>query len=308
MTWSFAKCRRASAVNSTQIRLQFVAEIASCGFGKRQLQVGTQDLQLLVVRTVWKLIMRMTVVGVISVLLAGCLAQATVRIEPNFDGSARVEIAIDLDREVVAGIGNPKTDLQFDDLRRGGWSVAIGDANSDGAVHISLARDCSSPDELADALGDTGIVNDVSISTSVERFKKSLNVEFVVDLTRGAQTFGDTQLAALVNSTAPLGVDTQTLTDRYGANLDSYFDVRVEVVQPEESIMTTSSNNDSTEANTLVWGAASGETTPVRVNIAKWRRTQVAIAGGAAACVLGLVLLAVGVTRRRYRSRHVENV
>jgi hypothetical protein len=146
---------------------------------------------------VWGSARRLGVVGLLA-LLVGCQVKVQVDTKVNRDGSGTVSVAVGLDPEALAKVGDLKSQLQVDDLKAAGWTVTGPTRSADGYTWVRASKrfaDAAAATEVMNEVnGPSGAFRDWKVTHSSSALSTSWAVTGTVDLTRGAATFSDPQL------------------------------------------------------------------------------------------------------------------
>jgi FMN phosphatase YigB (HAD superfamily) len=150
-------------------------------------------------------------------LLAACRVDADVAVHVDDDGSGTVQVAVTFDADAAAQVPDLAGALRIDDLQATGWTVTGPDTQPDGHVVVRAEKPFASADQLPVVLAE---VSDVFRDTHLERDRSFGKLTWTfdgrVDVTGGAERFGDEQLAALLGG-RPLGRDVATIEQHAGA-------------------------------------------------------------------------------------------
>ena len=180
--------------------------------------------------------LRLMMVG-ICLLLVGCQADATLRVDAKDDGTGVVIATVALDAEAAAKTVLYDNIVALDDLRASGWTVSGPAAEGDGKYWIRASKGFSRPEEVAELVTEVGgptgpfqnfaLVRDRSFAKRLWKFKGT------IDLRRGLASFSDDEVTQLVG--APLGQQTVDITSANGGNpIETVVKVGVEVHLPGE--------------------------------------------------------------------------
>ncbi len=132
------------------------------------------------------------------VALVGCQVKVQVDTKVNPDGSGRVTVAVGLDAEAVAKVGDLKSQLSVDDLKKAGWTVTGPTKEADGFTWVRATKPFADPAEATRVMnevnGPDGAFRDWKVTHSSSALSSSWSVAGTIDLSRGVATFSDAQL------------------------------------------------------------------------------------------------------------------
>lgn len=176
-----------------------------------------------------------TAVLLIAVLLlAGCRADGTVRLQVEHNGSGHVEVDVILDKEasdLVAASGEP---LHFGDLRKAGWKVDGPESSPHDGTEYIACHNFESIDEakrlLEQLSGDAGPLKDVKLSQSRTLFSSSTKFSATGDMTTGVNVFGDRFLSEHFGN--PLGFEPKAVQQASGVQFSDAVSMKVELKLP----------------------------------------------------------------------------
>ena len=174
----------------------------------------------------------------LALLLAGCKIDTTVTIDVHDDGSGTVTVAAHLDAAAVQAVEvqGKKVDesIRLDDLKQAGWTIEPWTTADDGSATISMSKAFTSPDQVADILGEVsganGPLRDVTASRDRGLFATDYSVKGAVDL--GAIATGVTADPDLVASLANQQIDVNALDASLLQQLKDALTVQVVVNLP----------------------------------------------------------------------------
>lgn len=163
------------------------------------------------------------------IVLAGCQADASVRIRVNEDGSGLVTVAVNADAEAASHTmlleGNPLVT----DLTATGWAItgptpAAGPAGEPNWYQMTATKSFSRAEQLAGILqevtGSNGPFKNFRLQRSTSFAKRSFSLTGTVDLRGGITGFSDDELTKLLGG-QPLGQDKAALEKQLGKPLES---------------------------------------------------------------------------------------
>jgi hypothetical protein len=178
------------------------------------------------------------------VALVGCQATARVTVTMNGAGAGSVAVALVLDHQAAARIGDVGSLLAVGDLQRQGWVLDPAVTSADGSVtatlHHSFAN-VASGQSLLDELGPVHL----SLSRTRTLLGSRDRVSGVIDLHQGVDAFADTALASTIGAASLASALDQL--HAAGAAVPS---ITVEVVA-------------RLPGHTATWSATPGQTQPV---------------------------------------------
>jgi hypothetical protein len=231
------------------------------------------------------------VLGALGLLLAlvGCQVKVQVDTKVNADGSGVVSVAVGLDAEAMAKVGDLKSQLQVDDLKAAGWTVTGPTREADGFSWVRASKPFADGAEATAVMnevnGPNGAFRDWKVTHSSSAWSTSWTVTGTVDLSRGAATFTDSQLDRTLGANGYQDAIEQLVK---GQPVSKAVDVRVSVEVPGSS---------KVYAPTF----AAHQTTAVHVSTSRFNRGV-----GVALLVVGLAVLGLALVllRSRYARHH----
>lgn len=241
-------------------------------------------------------LLRLALVGLLAVLVAGCSVDTTVEVVVREDGSGVVRVRVVADAEAVKAVeaGGATIDaaVRLGDLEGGGWTVGTWDKADDGSASLVLSHPFDNVSEVAgifsQASGDGGPFHDVQASRERGLLATEYSVTGEVDL-ENVETgvAGDEEL---VQSLAAQGVDVAAIDQQLLASLQSSFSLELVVKLPNEKPATIT--------------ATPGKVTPIDAT-ASVRNTQrmILLIAAAGFALLAVVVWIRGGRRRRRRGR-----
>jgi len=237
-------------------------------------------------------VLSFVVIALVVLGLTGCQVKLHVDTKVNGDGSGTVQVALGLDAEALAKVGDLNSQLRVDDLRAAGWDIEGPDARDDGFTWVSATKG------FADAAGATAVMDEVNgadgafrqwtVTRSSSPLSTSYTVNGTIDLTKGMQTFGDDQLSQLLGGD-PFAAGVAKLEQEQGRPLSDMVDVQVTVDTPGGT-------------RTFTPSLADQEPTVVKVSTSSTNWMGLLVALFVAGCVV-LVVLVVVLRRRALRTR-----
>jgi len=241
-------------------------------------------------------LLRLALVGLLAVLVAGCSVDTTVEVVVREDGSGVVRVRVVADAEAVKAVeaGGATIDaaVRLGDLEGGGWTVGTWDKADDGSASLVLSHPFDNVSEVAgifsQASGDGGPFHDVQASRERGLLATEYSVTGEVDL-ENVETgvAGDEEL---VQSLAAQGVNVAAIDQQLLASLQSSFSLELVVKLPNEKPATIT--------------ATPGKVTPIDAT-ASVRNTQrmILLIAAAGFALLAVVVWIRGGRRRRRRGR-----
>lgn len=193
------------------------------------------------------------------VVLAGCRADATVRVDLDQTGAGTVAVEVALDQQALALLGtNPLQQLQTGDLAAAGWTVDAPRTAGDRTV-LGVHRAFSSPEEMQRALGQVfgpdGVLRDVRLDRSRRFGATTWTFSATIDPSRGPKSLGDPQVAALLGG-QPLGRDIASLERQTGGSLADTTSLTFTLAMPGD----VSTNGPTDTTSTSSWRATFANT------------------------------------------------
>ena len=181
-------------------------------------------------------LLRLLTLGVCLVLV-GCQADATLRVDVKGDGSGTVLASVNMDAATAGRTVLFDNIVVLDDLRSSGWAVSGPSLEPDGKYWIRLSKGFIRPEEVADLVGEVGgpdgPFQNFSLARDRSFAKRSWTFKGTVDLRRGLATFSDEEVAKLVGS--PLGQRPEDMAaENGGSPIETAVKVAVEVHLPGE--------------------------------------------------------------------------
>jgi len=177
-------------------------------------------------------------------LLSACHVKVQVDVSVQRDGSGAVTVAVGLDREALARVGDLRGQLHVDDLESAGWTVTGPTATSDGYTWVRASKPFATPSQLGEVMaevnGPKGMFRDWKVSKSSSPWSTSWTATGTVDLSKGVEALSDPQLDRALGSTGYRGV-IDAIEKREGKPIDQMVDVSVSVSVPGASKVYTPS-------------------------------------------------------------------
>jgi hypothetical protein len=129
------------------------------------------------------------------VVLSACQATVRVTVQARPSGSGTVTVALVLDHQAAARLGDLATQLRVDDLEHQGWRLQPAVTAADGTVTASLVHPFATPAE-GQALLDQLKPLTLKLDRSHGLTSTHVGLSGTVDLTGGVDAFGDSALAS----------------------------------------------------------------------------------------------------------------
>ncbi len=230
-------------------------------------------------------------------LLTGCHVKVQVDTKVNPDGSGTVTVAVGLDHDALAQVGDLQSQLRVDDLKAAGWTVTGPTAPTDGYMWVRASKRFSDPSQVGAIMdqvnGPDGMFRAWKVTKTSSLLGTSWKATGTVDMSKGAATLSDPQLDRALGGTGYSGV-IHDIEKREGRPIDQMVDVQVSVEIPGAS---------------KVYAPTIGDAHPVPVEVTstranRWLGVVVVLV---AIFVLVLVLVALRshfASRRRYHALH----
>src|SRR5215218_8589215 len=169
------------------------------------------------------------------VLLAGCQADATLRIDVEPDGGGMVTVGLNLDPEAAARTVAFESKPLVDDLVATGWTVTGLDPQADGWYRIVATKPFSQADQLSglieEVAGRDGPLRGFRLERDTSFAERSWSLTGTVDLRGGLASFGDEELTRALGG-LPLGHDEAALAAALGRPLESLVNLQVSAYLP----------------------------------------------------------------------------
>lgn len=232
------------------------------------------------------------VAGVAVLALVGCQVEVEVSVAANPDGSGAVEVAVGLDPDAAARLGDPSTALALEDLAGTGWEVSPAAVDDVGVTWIRARSAFADPAGLTQVLGEVAGVEGPLAGTTLAVddgwFTSRAQLQGVVDLSAGLAPYTDPELDVLTGGVPFGGLVTQVESD-LGRPVSEMIEVTVRWTLGAESAVVTPVLGDPAVVTAL---AVEQPNTG--------RRIGVGVAAGLVV-VGGVTALVVLVVRRRRR-------
>jgi hypothetical protein len=221
-----------------------------------------------------------------------CEVRVDLRVAAQTDGSGTVTVAVGLDEEALARLGDPATQLRVDDLRQAGWQVTGPEQRDDGFTWVEASKAFATEEEMQlvveEVTGPTGVLRDLAIEEGETDAARTYRLTGTVDLSGGLEAFADPQLAEALGGDSFGGV-VQDVEAAEGRPVSEMIDVRV-----------TASIGDEVQ---IVAPELGGPPQPIDVTEEVAKPVSVFLWVGMGAIVLGGLVGVLAVARRRFRDR-----
>jgi hypothetical protein len=222
-------------------------------------------------------------------LLSACHVKVQVDATVRPDGSGTVTVAVGLDREALARVGDLRTQLHVADLEAAGWKVSEPTATADGYTWVRASKGFATTAQLGEVMsevnGSDGMFRDWKVTKSSSPWSSSWTATGTIDLSKGVEALSDRRLDKALGSQGYQGV-IKDIEHREGKPIDQMVDVQVSVSVP-----------GATKVFTPTLGAAHPE--PVRV-------TSTKVNGVAGFTLLAVAISILAVVLLFLRSRFVH--
>lgn len=169
-------------------------------------------------------------------VLAGCQAEAVLRIQVEEDGGGQVRVELKLDPEAASRTVLFDEPPLVADLEAAGWAVTPPTPQADGAYLMTFTKGFSQPDQLSGVLeeiaGKGGPLSDFSLTREKSFARRTWELRGTVDLTKGLAALSDAELTELLGG-HPLGYPKSDLdVSAAGQPLETAISVSVVAVLP----------------------------------------------------------------------------
>ena len=232
-------------------------------------------------------------IGVVVLPLVACQATARVTLSMTSSGHGVVAVAVVLDREAAARIGDVRAALRVADLERAGWVVDPVTIAPDGAVTAGIHRAFASPAEAMGWLRQLGPVQ-LDVHRSRGLVSTTERVQGGVDLRNGVDAFSDPALAKALGAPSLAAAVEQLRTS--GATVP---DLRTQLVLHLPGHPVNVSGGGTVSGDTVTWTVPLGQ--QVAIGAAAKSTDLTAEVFLAVFVLSGLSLVAVVAVRLRAR-------
>lgn len=173
-------------------------------------------------------------ISLVALVTTSCQASTDVEVSVNPNGTGQVGVQVTLDADAAKAVPNVAEMLRTSDLIQAGWTVDDPESLDDGGTRVGVHHPFSSPSEadglLLQLTGPDGPFRNFHVAQQRSWFRSSTSFSGQVDLTKGIESFGDTELQARTGF--PLVIDPAELREGTGVDLATTFPVRVIVDLP----------------------------------------------------------------------------
>lgn len=240
-------------------------------------------------------------VAVATVLLAaGCKVDIAVGVDARADGSGSVRVEVAVDQDVTDRV-DLATQLDVDDLRKGGWVVTEPAKRSDGLTAVVATKPFQDPDgarlAMEEISGPTGPFRDFRVVRSAGFLTTTTRFTGTVDFTRGAEALGDPEVGRRLGG-SDLGIDTAAVERALNGPIDRAVQITVSARLPG----TVEANAPTVAGNGAVWRPKLRDTAVLTATSTAWNTTTLLALGGG----LAIALLAAALLLRRRSSRRAS--
>lgn len=181
------------------------------------------------------------------VVLAGCQVDIELDVDANLDGSGTVALAVGLDADAVARLGDPATAIALGDLDGTAWEVSPPEVDAEGVTWLRARRGFDDPAGLTAALNEVAGVNGPLSGTSLTIddgwFTTTGQLRGIVNLAGGLAPYTDPDLEATTGWAGLDGLVDQVEAD-LGTPIAELFDVTVRWTLGGESAVITPALGD----------------------------------------------------------------
>ncbi len=239
----------------------------------------------------------MLLAAFLLVLVAGaCRVDVEVGIKAETDGSGRVRVEVEADREVVEAVDLSKG-LRTDDLQQAGWEVEGPTPRPEGGQRVVATKPFRTPDGaqlvIEEITGADGPFQGFRLERTRTFVRTTTRLAGTVDLAEGIEAFGDPGLRTALGG-SDLGLDLAQLEKTAGAPLDQVVGVQVVVRLPGD----VEANAPSGGGDEARYEVPLRQRLDLTARSTAWNTFNLAAAGVAALALLGLLTLLVTGRRR----------
>jgi hypothetical protein len=228
-------------------------------------------------------------------LLVGSACQADVRVTVNVGpaGDGTVVVALSLDHEAVARLGDVGRQLRIGDLRRAGWKVTGPVQAAAGAQTVTLSKPFRDPAGAATLFtqltGPTGPLHGLRVQRHRTFGTTRTALIGTIDLRAGVDAFADQALAQQLGLTSLSATLAQL---RQSGAADVGFRLEVAAALPGG---VGAAPGARVTRGTAVWQVAMGTSVAINASASRRNGTNLVLAGICVASLIGLA--AIGVRR-----------
>jgi hypothetical protein len=232
----------------------------------------------------------------VALLLVGSACQAvarvTVKVGPAGDGS--VTVALMLDGEAAARVGELSHQLRIADLRRAGWNVTAPTPAADGAQTVTLSKRFRDPAGavtlFTQLTGPAGPLHGIRLERHRTLSATRTRLAGTIDLRAGVDAFADPALAAqlgLTSLSATLAQLGQSGAAATGFRLEIAAALPGGVAAAPGAVVTH---------GTAVWTVPLGRSVAIDASSQPHNWTNVLLAGVCIASLIALAVIGIGRT------------
>ena len=232
------------------------------------------------------------------VLVGGaCRVDVEVGIDAEPDGSGRVRVEVEADKEVADAVDLSKG-VRVDDLRQAGWRIDGPDRRQDGSVRIVATkgfRDAAGAQvAIEEVAGPDGPFRGFRLERERSFARTTTRFAGTVDFAEGIEAFGDPEVRQALGG-SDIGIDLARLEQALNGPIDRAVGVHVAVRLPGD----VESNAPAQTANGARWELRLRDRAELTAESVAWNTTNLAGAAVAALAVVGLAGLLLTSRRRR---------
>ncbi len=223
---------------------------------------------------------------------SACRVDTEVAITVADDGGGTVAVSVGLDEEAMARVPALEEELRLDDLAATGWEISGPNQDDGGVTRVVATKPFANPAEaaivLAQVTGPEGPLRDLRLSRERSFARTRFEFDGTVDLTGGLESFGDEELARLLDG-EPLGADEGAIEAALGSPLEEAFGFRVELRLPGSPAGESSGEG----RHPVVWEPSLADEAPtvLQARSTSWRVGTLLAGALALASVVALGLL-----------------
>lgn len=147
-------------------------------------------------------LVRVALLGILVAVTSACKVDVRVDVTADDAGAGTVQVTVDVDAEVVTLVPGLATDIRYDDLIAGGWTIEGPLQVNNGGLRVILRYPFESPEEATRALrqisGPNGPLLDPLLKRTVEGRSVSTTLDATLQFVGGLQTFSDPLLTSAI--------------------------------------------------------------------------------------------------------------
>ncbi|MEZ5142393.1 MAG: hypothetical protein R2726_07720 [Acidimicrobiales bacterium] len=173
-------------------------------------------------------------VALVVVAVSGCQAKVEVDTVVAEDGSGTVTVALGLDPQALARLGDPDATVQVADLRAAGWEIPPADKDADGTTWLRATKAFATTDEASQVMAELHpeVFRDFRLQRETGFGHTTWTWTGTVDLSRGVAVVGDPEVAAAVGGD-PFGGRVADVERAEGKPVAEMVDVTVAAQLPD---------------------------------------------------------------------------